>query len=262
MAAQNPESRFVVLKFGGTSVATKERWQNILVEANKRAGDGLIPVVVCSAITKMTDLLGKLVDEAVEGRHEPVLQQLRARHAELATALGVDLEATVGEELREVERLAAGASLLREKSARLQARTMAMGEILSTKLGAAFFNKSGCATQWVDARTCFTSTDDASRPEAQRLLNATVSDDRDAALTARFEQLVAGGCKCIVTQGFIAKDAGGGTVLLGRGGSDTSASYFAAKLHAQRCEIWTDVPGIFSADPRVLPQAVLVKTSS
>jgi diaminopimelate decarboxylase/aspartate kinase len=260
--AQAQETRFVVLKFGGTSVATKDRWQNILVEAQKRAADGLVPVIVCSAITKMTDALQRLVDEAVQGRHEPVLAMIRARHQELATALGVDLDQTIGEELKEIERLAVGASLLREKSARLLARTMAMGEIMSTKLGAAFMTATGLRTEWIDARTAFTSIDEAFRPESQRLLNATVSDDRDSALIARFEELVAGGVKCIVTQGFIAKDATGGTVLLGRGGSDTSASYFAAKLHAQRCEIWTDVPGIFSADPRVLPQAVLVKTSS
>jgi bifunctional diaminopimelate decarboxylase / aspartate kinase len=253
---------FVVLKFGGTSVATKDRWHNILTEANKRSADGHIPVVVCSAVTKMTDALSKLVDEAVQGRHEPVLQLIRARHQELATSLGVDLEAAIGEELREIERLAVGASLLREKSARLSARMMCMGEVLSTKLGAAFMTQSGLMTTWVDARTCFLSTDEAHRPESQRLLNATVSDDKDPALVARFEELASKGTKCILTQGFIARDATGGTVLLGRGGSDTSASYFAAKLSALRCEIWTDVPGMFSADPRLLPSAVLVKQSS
>ncbi len=57
----------------------------------------------------------------------------------------------------------------------------------------------------------------------------------------------------IITQGFIARDSSGETVLLGRGGSDTSAAYFAVKLQAQLLEIWTDVPGMFSADPRIVP---------
>ena len=63
----------------------------------------------------------------------------------------------------------------------------------------------------------------------------------------------------VVTQGFIASDNEGNTVLLGRGGSDTSGAYFAAKLQAQRLEIWTDVPGMFSANPRSIPSARLLK---
>src|SRR5688572_22747911 len=255
-------SKIVIMKFGGTSVATAARWQTILDEAKKRADAGMQPVVVCSAVTKMTDTLQKLVDEAVLGRHEPLLAQIRARHTELAQQLGVDLEQTIGEELRELERLALGASLLREKSPRLYARTMAMGEILSTKLGAAFMSARGLPTTWVDARECFTSVDEELRPDTQRILNATVDDDKDAPLQARFAELYGKGARCTITQGFIAKDRDGGTVLLGRGGSDTSAAYFAARLQAARCEIWTDVPGIFTADPRVIPSAILVKTAS
>ncbi len=63
----------------------------------------------------------------------------------------------------------------------------------------------------------------------------------------------------VITQGFIASDEDGNTVLLGRGGSDTSAAYFAAKLRAQRLEIWTDVPGMFSANPRSTPTARLLR---
>src|SRR5581483_11375573 len=63
----------------------------------------------------------------------------------------------------------------------------------------------------------------------------------------------------VLTQGFIAADAGGDTVLLGRGGSDTSAAYFAAKLAARALEIWTDVPGMFSANPRSTPHARLLR---
>src|SRR3546814_7676237 len=62
----------------------------------------------------------------------------------------------------------------------------------------------------------------------------------------------------LLTQGFIARHADGGTAILGRGGSDTSAAYFGALLGAQRVEIWTDVPGLFSANPRVVPDARLL----
>ena len=253
----------VILKFGGTSVATAPRWKNILQQARARADDGLRPVIVCSAITKMTDTLEKLVNEAVTGGDswKPVMQALRDRHAQLAADMGVDVEVVVGADLSEIERLATGASLLRERSPRLLARVMAMGELMSTKLGAAFFNKEGFATEWVDARTCFKSKDDDLRPEMQQVLSADVDDDKDSALMSRFD-VIFGAKKCVITQGFIASDKGGGTVLLGRGGSDTSASLFAAKLQALRCEIWTDVPGVFTADPRLLPQAMLVKQCS
>ena len=253
--------RFVVLKFGGTSVATPERWRTILDQARRRAAEGLRPVIVCSALTKVTDLLQKLVTDALAGRHEPVLAELRRRHLDLATQLGVDAASCIGEELGELERLAMGIALVNEGSPRLVARVLAMGELLSTRLGAAFLTAQGLSTEWVDARSCLTSMDDELRPDSQRVLNAAVDDDKDLALQQRFEQLFQGR-QALITQGFIARDREGATVLLGRGGSDTSASLFAARLQAVRCEIWTDVPGIFTADPRVMPSAILVKMAS
>ena len=256
-------ARAVILKFGGTSVATAARWSNILTQARARAAEGLRPVIVCSAVSKMTDLLERLVHEAVTGTDswQPLMQTLRDRHGQLAMELGLDVAAVVGADLSEIERLATGASLLRERSPRLLARVMAMGEVMSTRLGAAFFNKEGLVTTWIDARTCFTSRSDDLRPEAQQVLSAEVDDDKDPKLMARFDQVFQGAA-CVITQGFVAADRSGGTVVLGRGGSDTSASLFAAKLQAARCEIWTDVPGIFTADPRLLPLAMLVKQVS
>ena len=253
--------RFVVLKFGGTSVATPERWRTILEQASTRAAAGLRPVVVCSALSKVTDLLQRLVEEALLGRQQAVLEDLRERHLQLAARLGVDATAAVGAELAELERLAMGISLVKEQSPRLVARVLAIGELLSTRLGAAFMTASGLPTAWLDARTALTATDDVLRPESQRVLNAAVDDDKDAALQQRFDELFASH-RAVITQGFIARDRDGATVLLGRGGSDTSASIFAARLQAARCEIWTDVPGIFTADPRVLPSAILVKMAS
>jgi diaminopimelate decarboxylase/aspartate kinase len=260
-------ARVVVLKFGGTSVATAARWRNILAQARRRAeGAGeapLRPVVVCSAVTKVTDLLERLVAEAVRGGDgwRATWTAIRERHATLAAELGVDVDVVIGAELGELERLAMGASLLGERSPRLTARVMAMGELLSTKLGAAFFVREGFATTWVDARSCLLAQKDELRGETLRVLSADVDDDVDPALQARVDGLFAT-ASCVITQGFIARDDGGGTVLLGRGGSDTSAALFAAKLGAARCEIWTDVPGVFTADPRLLPQAMLVKQIS
>lgn len=250
-------SRFVVLKFGGTSVATPERWQTIMAEARKRLNEGLRPVIVCSAIAKASDQLERLVHEAVVGQHEALLRQIKQRHLDLAAGLGIDGATVLGAELAEIERLALGASLLRDLNPRLIARVMAFGELLSTRLGAAFFNLKGLGTAWVDARECFVGVQESGASEARRILSASVDDAYDPALVKRFHELPQ---PVIMTQGFIARDATGGTVLLGRGGSDCSAAYFAAKLAAVRCEIWTDVPGIFTADPRLIPSAQLLRT--
>ncbi|MBI4704820.1 MAG: bifunctional aspartate kinase/diaminopimelate decarboxylase [Deltaproteobacteria bacterium] len=249
---------FVVLKFGGTSVATPGRWGTILEQSRARRAEGLLPVVVCSALAGVSDLLERVALEATAGRHAPLLAELQRRHLELAAGLGVDGAAAIGPDLAEVERLALAASLTGEADPRLKARIMAIGEILSTRLGAAFMNARGEHVAWLDARTCLVSMGDETRGPVHRILNATVSDDRDPALAARLAQLDA---EILLTQGFIARDPGGGTVLLGRGGSDTSAALFAAKLQAVRCEIWTDVPGIFTADPRLVPSALLVKAA-
>jgi diaminopimelate decarboxylase/aspartate kinase len=255
-----PDPRFVILKFGGTSVSTPGRWRTILAQARARIdGEGLWPVVVCSAVSKVTDLLGRLVDEAARGQHAELLGQLRQRHAELARGLGVDLEEAAGAELAELERLAVGAGLLLDAGPRVRAKVMALGEILSTRLGAAFMNREGLRTEWLDARSCLLAEPEEQRSEAHRMLNATVSDEADPALASRLAALPA---RCALTQGFIARDREGQTVLLGRGGSDTSAAYFAAKLAAVRLEIWTDVPGIFTADPRLIPAALLVRQAS
>lgn len=255
-------SKFVVLKFGGTSVASKGRWETIATEARRRAEAGLQPVVVCSAVSKMTDALERIMQEAVDGDDawRATHVAIRDRHQSLAEELGVPF-AVVDEELGELERLATGASLLREASPRLRARMLALGELMSTRLGAAFLERQGIKTRWVDARSCLRAVDEPRRPEGQRILSANIDDDKDLALQGRFAEIFAD-VDVIITQGFIASDSDGGTVLLGRGGSDTSAALFAAHLQAARCEIWTDVPGIFTADPRMLPHARLVKQAS
>src|SRR5690606_10829571 len=132
----------------------------------------------------------------------------------------------------------------------------AMGELMSTKLGAAYLESQGIRTQWIDARDFLRSADSPQHPEARRYLAATCHFSPDAALQDYLEQHPA---DVYLTQGFIAGNEDGETLLLGRGGSDTSASYFAAKLEARRLEIWTDVPGMFSANPHEIPSARLLR---
>lgn len=248
----------VVLKFGGTSVASRARWENIESIVRTRKGAGLRPVLVCSAISKVSDTIERLMARAVDGEHEPVLAELREIHESRVDELEVE-RALVEEGLAELERIATGASLTREVSPRLRARALAWGELLSTKLGAAFLEKRGLKVRWVDARECLVALPEPQAPDTRRYLSATCGHDEEPQLRARFEALFGDGADLILTQGFIARDRRGDTVLLGRGGSDTSAAYFAAKLRAARCETYTDVPGMFTANPREVPTARLLR---
>ena len=119
-----------------------------------------------------------------------------------------------------------------------------------------FERRAGLGTAWVDAREVLArGTRATARSSEADFLSATCDFAPDARLQAQWRALD----QVIITQGFIAADEAGDTVLLGRGGSDTSGSYFAAKLAAARLEIWTDVPGMFSANPRAVPTARLLR---
>jgi diaminopimelate decarboxylase/aspartate kinase len=255
MSSQSPRS-WVVMKFGGTSVSSRSRWETIASEVRRVIDSGERPLIVCSALSGVTSALEAILDATSEGHPEQALAQLRARHQQLADDLGVDLHALIGEQLAALDKRVLGAALIGETPPRLRARVMAAGELMSTRLGAAFLQAQGLQTDWVDAREHLRSIDPASAPIERRLLQASCSGEADPELKAALDACPAA---VIVTQGFIARDCEGQTVLLGRGGSDTSAAYLAAGLGAQRCEIWTDVPGLFTADPRAVPSARVLR---
>ncbi|GDX79836.1 aspartate kinase [Deltaproteobacteria bacterium] len=248
MSSASPSS-FVVLKFGGTSVSSLVRWQTIASLIRRRQEEGFRVVVVCSAVSGVSNLLERLLPEAVAGTAAGTLHAIRSRHESLAAELGVPL-GTATAELEEVERIASGVALLGEFGPRLQARVMATGELMSTRLGAAWLQSEGVSAEWRDARELLSSEEGPN--ESRHFLSATCPCAPDATMQQALSSVV-------ITQGFIARDAAGRTVLLGRGGSDTSAAYLAAKLSASRLEIWTDVAGMYTADPRVVPHARLLR---
>src|SRR5690606_13842597 len=104
-------TQWVVLKFGGTSVSSLERWETIATECRARIADGLRPVVVCSAVRGVSDQLGALPDHAVRGDHEALLSAIAVRHAALAAELGVD-PAVVADDLDALRRLATGVAMV------------------------------------------------------------------------------------------------------------------------------------------------------
>lgn len=239
------------MKFGGTSVATPAGWETIAESCARVGAEGKRALVVCSALAGVSDLLEELVSRALEGEDgDAALAEIQRRHHLLAAQLGVPLPEAVTEILDELARAEQGIRLLREASPRVRARIMASGELMSTLLGCAWLASRGTEASWLDARSLLQATADGAATEGQRFLSAEVSPvpspEARAALPDR---------PVVVTQGFIAAGDDGETVVLGRGGSDTSAAYLAVIIDAERVEIWTDVPGLFTANPQRVADA-------
>jgi diaminopimelate decarboxylase/aspartate kinase len=252
----SPTASWIVLKFGGTSVSSAANWHNIAQVVAARRATGARVLVVHSALTGITDRLEKLLEAALHGTHAEVLAAIEARHHALEQELNlIPGEGELQRHLEELRQIAAGIALVGEASDRSRARVMATGELMATDLGARFLRARGHDVGWLDARTLLKSEERRGASAKASVLSATCGFAPDADLQRRLQALA----PVLVTQGFIASDAEENTVLLGRGGSDTSAAYLAAKLSAERLEIWTDVPGMFSANPRSTPTARLLR---
>ncbi len=244
---------WIVLKFGGTSVSSEPNWRHICEIVQQRRQTGARVLIVHSALSGVTDRLEKLLEAALRGEHLEPLGALRARHTELATALGIapQVEKALDPWFRELTHLVDSIALIREVTEKSRARVMAMGELLATEIGACYLRSQGVEAAWLDARSVLR----AEQREAASIKASYLSATCDFAPNAEVGAKVVAAGDVVITQGFIASDASGDTVLLGRGGSDTSGAYFAALLSAQQLEIWTDVPGMFSANPRSMPTA-------
>lgn len=252
-----PEPGRVVLKFGGTSVSTLASWETIAEVVEARRSEGERPVVVHSALAGVTDLLEEAVARALEGAHEPVLSEIRHRHDRLADAMGLALPPQLTDRFNDLRRLVQGVALVGDASPATRARVLAHGALMATILGAEYLQSRGLSCRWVDAREVLTS---AQAPEGGGggPLSADCTPGPDPALRASWAEESG----VIVTQGRIARSPRGETVWLGRGGTDASAAYIASRLDAVRLEVWGRIPGMFSADPRSVPSARLLKSLS
>lgn len=242
------ERDFIVLKFGGTSVSNRDRWNVIHEVVKTRCREGVLPVVVCSAASGVSNTLEVIVEKLKTRQPYHVeLQHLTHTYVALAQELQVSPKAIIDLDLQKMEQILLGASLVNEVSPGVHAQIMAFGEILSTRLGAEFLTSQGLRVHWQDARDCLVSRDEKNTNLPSQFLAASCPTHLELELREKFLSI---GDDVILTQGFIARNTAGQTVLLGRGGSDTSAAYFASKLGAKSCEIWTDVPGMYTANPR------------
>ncbi len=243
----------IVTKFGGTSVSSRTTWNYIAQITKKHRDDGAQPVIICSALSHASNQLEQLIEAALINQHHPLLQQLEKNYLALAKDLEVD-EHLISPDFEQLQQWLMGIALLKEAPGKTHAQILSLGELMITRLGHAFLNQQGIACQWFDARQALQSVRDNGHHDPYRAARCLSEPQPELA-----QQWLNSGAQAIISQGFIAANERGETVLLGRGGSDTSGALFAAILNARCCEIWTDVPGIYTANPHQLPHARLLK---
>jgi len=251
----------VIMKFGGTSVADAEAMGRVIAIVRQQiaanANDKL-PVIVVSAMSKVTDRLietGRLAGIGDTAGAAKTMDDLLERHIGVAGGLvSGDRLAALTAQLR--EDFAAETTAVRQLAAHSEVTPrdhdalVAMGELASSRIVAAAFAERGVPAVWVDARRVLVT--DADHTQALPDMEATLGRTRQELGTR-----VAAG-QVPVTGGFIGSTAGGVTTTLGRGGSDYSAAIFGACLDVDEIQIWTDVDGMLTADPRVVPEPKLV----
>jgi len=258
---QNEDSggpSWLVMKFGGTSVSSPDSWATIRDLCQERLAYGFRPLIVHSALATVSNRLETMINTVASGGYHQHLHAIQAQHLELAASLGVDDGVILGDLFTELEHLLLDVQTAGRVDPRSHTRIMAMGELMATTIGAAYLGRQGLDASWVDARDVLKSIPVPGENERTAYLAASCDSEADQELQTSFSQYPG----VIVTQGFIASNTNAECVLLGRGGSDTSAAYFAAKLQASGLEIWTDVPGLFSANPRVASSARLLNILS
>lgn len=249
----------LVMKFGGTSMGSASRMRiaaQICAEAQKQ---GPVAIVV-SAMSKVTDLLLSTLRAAEEGDRDGVKENIRIiekRHAETCRELlppsrQESVLASIHALIEEFERLSSGILMLAERPPRSVDEALAIGERLCATLMAACLDSSGTPAIAVNARDVIVT--DGVFGNASPLLGLT----REKAMKTLGPKLNAGVLP--VVTGFNGATVDGKPTTLGRGGSDFSASILASALDAKELWIWTDVDGIMSADPRLVPDAAVLDT--
>lgn len=247
-----------VLKFGGTSVANAENISkvvSIVKEATKKEKS----VVVVSALGGVTDLLLGAAALAAEGNetYKEKLATIEQRHIETVKQLipvvqQSRLLSLVKKSCNEIEDICNGVFLLRELTARSKDRISSYGEWLSSQIIAATFNAGNIKAVWKDARELIITNSDYTAAEVdfsetnKRVKDFFISDNSSL----------------FILPGFIAADTIGITTTLGRGGSDYTAAIIASALDASLLEIWTDVSGMMTADPRLTSNARIIPNIS
>ncbi len=254
--------RVVVMKFGGTSVEDAIAIHRTAEIVQGRLNHGLLPFVVVSAMAKVTDFLLAAADAAGRGERAGSLAisaRLRGRHLDTAGKLVAAssvhaLSSRVHAEFDALDELLRGIVAVGELTPRTTDLVVSFGERLSSIVVAAAFAAVGVPGEHLDARECIVTDAEFGRavPLEAEIANRLQKHAVPLLLTGHVP----------VMGGFIGATEQGITTTLGRGGSDFSAALVGGGLHAGAIEIWTDVDGIMTTDPRICADALRVKTVS
>ncbi|HKG12572.1 MAG TPA: lysine-sensitive aspartokinase 3 [Pyrinomonadaceae bacterium] len=249
------------MKFGGTSVGEARAFERVAALVGRASADAR-PVVVVSAMSRFTDALLGAFERAAEGsgagaaaqleehfeRHTRVASKLLKRDA--AAEFGASLEESrrgLSDALSETADAHANESEQSRRLLVLKDSVVSHGEQLSSKLLAAVLRERGMSARQVDARRCVITDDEHGRANP-------LKEETERHTRAELEPLIEAG-EVPVLGGFIASSAAtGATTTLGRGGSDYTAGLVGAALRSEEIQIWTDVPGVLTADPRVVSE--------
>src|SRR5690349_5895012 len=250
----------IVMKFGGTSVESAEAIERVSKIVASRIKQS--PLVVVSAMAKVTDQLVAMGNTAATGDCTEALssvEALRERHTQTSKALlGEKRAAALAPKLHahfvDLENFVRGLAAVRELTPRGSDYLLSFGELLSSLIVADAFLVRGVQAAWVDSRECLVT--DTTHTRAVPLMEETREKSKKKIVPLLAKKRIP------VMGGFIAASSDGIPTTLGRGGSDYSAAIMGAALDAEKIEIWTDVEGMMTTDPRLCPDARTIKQIS
>ena len=241
------------MKFGGTSVADADAIARVVgIVKAARESSGLPPVVIVSAMSGVTDRLLELTEAAERRRDADVLNgvaELSRRHFEalerlLPSEAADDLRVEIGAHLDDLRALLKATGILRAASPSAHDAILCTGELINSRILAAALEQSGVPAAWIDARRAIVTN-------GAHMAASPKADETRAAVSREIAPRVAEG-RVPVVGGFVGATAQEVTTTLGRGGSDYSAAIIGAAVDSREIQIWTDVDGMLSADPRVV----------
>ncbi|MFP3043132.1 aspartate kinase [Treponema primitia] len=241
----------IVMKFGGSSVANAERIRHVAEIVKSQITEK--PILVLSAMGDTTDHLLSAADLALR---EGVVSIDKVEKLHRNTIQELNLEAAILEEvdplLAELQTLLTGISLIRELTVKTRDYLVSFGERLSVRITAAYFNSIGIKALAVDAWHAGFLSD-------SNFTSAELDEESWDRIPEALRPLIEKGIMPVIT-GFIAKDRQGCITTLGRGGSDLSATMIASAMNAAEVQVWKDVDGILTSDPRIVKAAKPVET--
>lgn len=246
---------WIILKFGGSSVGEIHHWRTITEQVQHQLEQGHRPLLVLSALKNVSNLLEALLHQSLAGVHANAIFQLKELHIGFASQLGLNGEQLLASHFDKLVTFCETIHQQQKITPEDHAKVLAIGELLSSTIGAAYLSQQNIDCDFVDVRNILKAETIVEQDAWHHFTSNRCGFDRDPLI----EKDLLNKKSVIVTQGFIASDAKQRTVLLGREGSDTSASYLASILGAKALQIWTDVPGVFSYNPRVIADARQIK---